>query len=218
MSKSSSPEGYLTLTKPHRTEKIIQKSRFIATSSHTEGVEEANSFIQSIRDEFPGATHNCYAYIADKGESLVRSSDDGEPSGTAGGPILDAIKNNSLVYCAVVVTRYFGGIKLGAGGLVRAYSGSCAENLRTADKKLFVPWTHIVFSADYCLFKTCSNYLSRANCVQNGVNYLDSVFFDVYVRKEDEGTFMQGLFDSLGGKVKIEKRRENEYRPQKDDN
>ena len=120
---------YLSVSGEVVTVKIIEKSRFITTSRHVEGEEQAKAFIEETSAKYSDATHNCYAYICDKYGNFLRFSDNGEPQGTAGMPMLEVIKNKKLFETAVVVTRYFGGIKLGAGGLVRAYSGCVAENL-----------------------------------------------------------------------------------------
>ena len=108
------------------TETVIEKSRFIASVIHVESVEQAVEYVNSKRKKYYDATHNVYAYVVG---GAVKFSDDGEPQGTAGLPVYECIKNNNLDYLCVVVTRYFGGVKLGAGGLVRAYSGSCADVL-----------------------------------------------------------------------------------------
>lgn len=113
-----------TICKDYRKEIVIEKSRFICTLKKVHSEAEAQEFIKSIKKEFWDATHNCSAYIID--DLAQRSSDDGEPSGTAGIPMLEVLRKNGLTETAAVVTRYFGGIKLGAGGLVRAYSGSVA--------------------------------------------------------------------------------------------
>lgn len=118
-----------------RHEIEIQRSRFITTLAHTPTEETARSFIASIREEFPDARHNCSAFVV-KPEGLNEighSNDDGEPSGTAGMPMLDVFLRNNLVNVTAVVTRYFGGILLGAGGLVRAYSTSVSETLALAE-------------------------------------------------------------------------------------
>ena len=120
-----------TIVKDFRQEIVIEKSRFICTLKKVHSEAEAQEFIKTIKKEFWDATHNCSAYIVD--EMAQRSSDDGEPSGTAGLPMLEVLRKNKLTNTAAVVTRYFGGIKLGAGGLVRAYSSSAAENLDGAD-------------------------------------------------------------------------------------
>ncbi len=117
-----------TIVKDFRQEIVIEKSRFICTLKKVHSEAEAQEFIKAIKKEFWDATHNCSAYIVD--DMAQRSSDDGEPSGTAGLPMLEVLRKNKLTNTAAVVTRYFGGIKLGAGGLVRAYTNSVAEAVR----------------------------------------------------------------------------------------
>ena len=117
-----------TIVKDFRQEIVIEKSRFICTLKKVHSEAEAQEFIKTIKKEFWDATHNCSAYIVD--EMAQRSSDDGEPSGTAGLPMLEVLRKNKLANTAAVVTRYFGGIKLGAGGLVRAYTNSVAEAVK----------------------------------------------------------------------------------------
>ena len=113
-----------TIVKDYRKEIVIEKSRFICSLKKVNSEEEAQEFIKAVKKEFWDTTHNCSAYLVD--DLSQRSSDDGEPAGTAGIPMLDVLRKNHLTGTAAVVTRYFGGIKLGAGGLVRAYSGSVA--------------------------------------------------------------------------------------------
>ena len=117
-----------TIVKDFRQEIVIEKSRFICTLKKVHSEAEAQEFIKTIKKEFWDATHNCSAYIVD--EMAQRSSDDGEPSGTAGLPMLEVLRKNKLTNTAAVVTRYFCGIKLGAGGLVRAYTNSVAEAVK----------------------------------------------------------------------------------------
>lgn len=118
------------IVKDFRHEIVIEKSRFICTLKKVQNETEAQEFIKNTKKEFWDATHNCSAYVVD--ELAQRSSDDGEPSGTAGIPMLEVLRKNHLVQTAAVVTRYFGGIKLGAGGLVRAYTNSVAEAVRAS--------------------------------------------------------------------------------------
>ena len=120
----------LTIAKDIRTEQVISKSRFICSLKKVKTEEEAQEFIKAVKKEFWDATHNCSAYVID--EQHQRSSDDGEPSGTAGMPMLGVLRKQELQQVAAVVTRYFGGIKLGAGGLVRAYSGAVANAVDAA--------------------------------------------------------------------------------------
>ena len=124
---------YKTVYRGSEGEIIEKKSRFIATVRLVESEEEALSFIEEMRKKYWNATHNCYAYVIGERRELVRCSDDGEPSGTAGRPMLDVLLGENLYNTAVVVTRYFGGTLLGTGGLVRAYSRAVQEGLAQSD-------------------------------------------------------------------------------------
>ena len=130
---------------------IIDKSKFITTLYPVENVEEINAILSNVRKKYYDATHNCYAYIIDDG-NIQKCSDDGEPSKTAGFPMLDALKKNNLTNILAITTRYFGGIKLGAGGLIRAYSSSVSEALKTATfytSKLLSVYEIIIPYSDY---------------------------------------------------------------------
>ena len=130
---------------------IIDKSKFITTLYPVETVEEINLILANVRKKYYDATHNCYAYIIDNG-NIQKCSDDGEPSKTAGFPMLDALKKNNLTNILAITTRYFGGIKLGAGGLIRAYSSSVSEALKTATfytSKLLSIYEVIIPYSDY---------------------------------------------------------------------
>ena len=199
---------YLSVKGECETQKIIEKSRFIATSKHISGEEEAKDFIADIRRRYPDATHNCYAYVADNLGNFPRFSDDGEPSGTAGMPILDVIKNKKLYETVVVVTRYFGGIKLGAGGLVRAYSGSASENLEQAEKVLYETCSESEYCVDYSSVDAVMRYCSENSASLLNTLYENEVVFVIAVKKVDEEEFNSGLINRLNGKVKIKKRRE----------
>ncbi len=140
----SSVQSRLTLERPWSHELEVKHSRFVARAAPVASPEEALAYVQAVRD--PQATHNCWAY---KLGPRYRFSDDGEPSGTAGRPILSAIEGQGLDGVVVVVTRYFGGIKLGAGGLVRAYGSAASECLRQAPKRVIVPRVRCVLQAPF---------------------------------------------------------------------
>ena len=199
--------GYLSVS-GCVTEKVIERSRFITTSCHVEGEEEARAFIAKISGRFKDATHNCYAYIADSTGNSPRFSDDGEPGGTAGMPILEVIKNKKLFCTAVVVTRYFGGIKLGAGGLVRAYSGCAAENLDAAPKLIYLPCEECAYTVDYGSADILNRYFSQNDCEVKNTEYAADVTFTVAVKKELAANFNAALSERLNGRVKIAKLRE----------
>ena len=202
------PEKYLSVLGDCRTQKTIEKSRFITTSRHVEDEEAAKRFIAEISAEFSDATHNCYAYICDKTGNFLRFSDDNEPQGTAGMPMLEGIKSNSLFEVAVVVTRYFGGIKLGAGGLVRAYSGAVAENLAAAQRVLYETCAESRYTVDYSSVDTAMRFFADSNADVINTEYLNEVHFTVAVKKSAEQEFNSKLINRLNGRVQIKKIRE----------
>ena len=124
---------YKTLLKEAAEEYSIQKSRFIGRAAPVTTVEEALRFLEQVRSEHRTATHNCYAYILGQNAGIMRYSDDGEPGGTAGLPMMEVLKARGVVNCAVVVTRYFGGVLLGTGGLVRAYTQATQAGIEAAE-------------------------------------------------------------------------------------
>ncbi len=193
-----------TVFAPHESEKIIEKSRFITYSTHVESEEEARAFVAGIRAKHSLATHVCYAFIADKTGNLQRFSDDGEPQGTAGVPILEVLKAKKLYESAVAVVRYFGGIKLGAGGLVRAYSSSAAENLDGADIRVLEMCQELVLQTDYTGVDGVQKYLSTHTCSHLSTDYGADVRFRIAVKKSEAEGFVLGLVDYMQGRVKIE--------------
>ena len=140
---------YRSVAGEYTAERVIEKSRFISYVAHAAGEEEARAFLDRVRKEHPLATHVCWAYISDRIGNLQRFSDDGEPQGTAGMPILGVLKAQELRETAVAVVRYFGGIKLGAGGLTRAYASLAAEGLSGAQKVLYTVCRELLIETDY---------------------------------------------------------------------
>jgi len=202
------PEKYLSVLGECRTQKTIEKSRFITTSRHVESEEQAKRFIAGISAQYADATHNCYAYICDNLGNFLRFSDDNEPQGTAGMPMLEVIKSNRLFEVAVVVTRYFGGIKLGAGGLVRAYSGAVAENLAAAQKVMYEMCAESRYIVDYPSVDTAIRFFTENNADVINTEYLNEVIFTVAVKKSKEFNFNSSIINRLNGKVKIERIKE----------
>ena len=197
--------GYLSVFAPCVTEKVIERSRFIAHCAHTENEEQARAFIASIREEHSLATHNCFAFVADKTGNLLRFSDDGEPQGTAGMPILEVLKSKKLFETAVVVTRYFGGIKLGAGGLVRAYSGAAADVLAKADIRKFCLCTKYTLSVGYDQTDFLKKFLDRGGFAADSFDYADSVSASVFIEDDKAEKFVLEITDAFCGRIKIEK-------------
>ncbi len=189
-------------------ENVIEKSRFIAYSAHTESEEQAKAFIAGLHALHPYATHVCFGYICDKTGALMRFSDNGEPSGTAGMPILDVIKNQKLYETAVAVVRYFGGIKLGAGGLVRAYSGAAAGVLANAEKKLWQLCTETEYTTEYPYVNAALKFFAAHDCNLIRSDYTDTVTFTVAVRNDAVENFDAELTDALLGNLLIERKKE----------
>ena len=201
-------EKYLSVSGETVTEKVIEKSRFITTSRHVEGEEEAKAFVAEISSKYADATHNCYTYICDSLGNFLRFSDNGEPQGTAGMPMLEVLKNKKLFETAVVVTRYFGGIKLGAGGLVRAYSGCAAENLESAQKVLYERCTESKYIVDYSGVDAAMRFFNERSADIIKTEYLNEVFFTVAIKCDEEEDFNKSIINRMNGKIRIEKLRE----------
>lgn len=199
---------YLSVNGECRTRKTIEKSQFITTARHISSEEEAQNFIAEMRKKYADATHNCYAYVADRLGNCLRFSDDGEPSGTAGMPILDVIRNKKLYETAVVVTRYFGGIKLGAGGLVRAYSGCASENLDATQKVLYEMCSQSEYTVAYQSVDLFFRFFSEKSVDIIESRYENDVTFVVAVKKSQEQEINLSLINRLNGKVTIKKLKE----------
>ena len=197
-----------TVFSRYESEKIIEKSRFITYSAHVETEEAARAFLTEIRGKHSLATHVCYAFIADKIGNLQRFSDDGEPQGTAGVPILEVLKAKKLYETAVAVVRYFGGVKLGAGGLVRAYSSSAAENLDGADIRVLEMCSEYAVEVDYTGIDGAQKYLAERSCSLLSTDYGERVLFRVAVKQTEENAFCEEFVDYMQGRVKIKKRGE----------
>lgn len=152
---------FISVANEFRHEYIVEKSRFITTICPCSTETDAQDFINRINKEFWDARHNCTAYALGPNQEQQRSSDNGEPSGTAGKPMLEVLKKTGITNVAVVVTRYFGGIKLGAGGLIRAYSHSVSETLQLAPKELHTTRMQLQTTIDYALYGSLERYLQN---------------------------------------------------------
>lgn len=190
-----------TVYAPHESEKTIERSKFITYSAHVESEDEARAFLTEIRAKHSLATHVCYAFVADKTGNLQRFSDDGEPQGTAGVPILEVLKNKKIFESAVAVVRYFGGVKLGAGGLVRAYSSCAAENLDGADIRVLETCAEYTLTVDYTGIDGVQKYISTHTCSLLSTDYGENVRFQIAIKKAEEEEFLRGLIDFMQGRV-----------------
>ena len=163
----------------------IKRSKFIATVCGEVDSETAEDFVKSVKKKYADATHNCYAYIGDINGQATRFSDDGEPGGTAGQPILQVLRKKGLVRTAVVVTRYFGGIKLGAGGLVGAYTESAVLGLESAKISTKTKCAQITISIDYPLYSSVEKLIWRNNWIFEGTDFADGVCVKIWVKEDD---------------------------------
>ncbi|MCM3115315.1 YigZ family protein [Neobacillus sp. MER 74] len=196
---------YHTVKKAGEHEIIIQKSRFIAHVKRTETELEAQEFIQALKKKYWDATHNCSAYLIGENDQIQKANDDGEPSGTAGVPILEVLKKRKLKDTAVVVTRYFGGIKLGAGGLIRAYGKSTSEGLDAVgivERKLMQVF-HITI--DYSWLGKIENELRSSIYILKNIQYQENVEFEVFVEEEQQQTFIEWITELTNGQAEMAK-------------
>ena len=192
---------YRTLLRSASDEFIVNKSRFIGYASPCETEEDALRFLQSIRQKHKDATHNCYAYIIGTNMGIMRYSDDGEPGGTAGMPIIEVMKARGVVNCCVVVVRYFGGILLGAGGLTRAYSHSCVIALNAA-QVVWMEWTkRLLLDVPYPLWDKVNYALKSLPQITEETSFGVSVSCTVLVRARDTDSVLQVLTALTDGKV-----------------
>jgi len=181
----------------------IQKSRFIAYIDRATSEEEAQEFIQKIKKMNWDATHNCSAYLIGENDQIQKANDDGEPSGTAGVPILEVLKKKHLKDTVVVITRYFGGIKLGAGGLIRAYGKSTSEGLQATgivERKLMrVMHTKI----DYTWLGKVENELRSSVYQIKEIKYIDAVEIETYVEEKQTPQFTEWMIELTNGQALV---------------
>lgn len=179
----------------------IKRSKFIATVCGEVDADSAEDFVKSVKKKYADATHNCYAYISDIGGQATRFSDDGEPSGTAGQPIMQVLKKKGLVRTAVVVTRYFGGIKLGAGGLVGAYTESAVLGLESALISTKTKCAQITISIDYPLYSSVEKLVWRNNWILDGTDFLDGVCVRIWVKEDEVNNALALIKETTLGKA-----------------
>ena len=171
----------------------IKKSKFIAHVKHVETEEEAREFVQQIKKKFFDARHNCSAWVLGENGDKQKSNDDGEPGGTAGNPILETVKNNQLTFTAIVVTRYFGGIKLGAGGLIRAYAHTAALGISAAEIVELKIFQRISLTLEYNFLATVENFLRQKKIRVESSDYAEDVTLKILILPEEVETFLSEL-------------------------
>ena len=200
----SKNENFLTIKENGNHELVIKKSKFIASLARTNTVEEANDFIKKISKKYHDATHNTYAYTIGLNDDQVKASDNGEPSGTAGIPELKALQLMNLKNITVVVTRYFGGIKLGAGGLIRAYSNSVTEAVEHIGVVKLV-LQELSFTVPYNRFDEVNNYLKKNNIFVSETEYGVDITIKVFLDEDKQKEFTDPLTNLLSGQVSFTK-------------
>lgn len=190
----------------HRTELIVKRSRFIASAYHTRGNDEVKKFIEKIRSEFADARHHCYAFNAGIASStaFVGCSDDGEPSGTAGQPMLNVLTHSGIGEITVVVTRYFGGTLLGTGGLVKAYQDSIKEVLKEIPLKKYVKMSNFSISAPVMFISQIIYVIKNFGCVVGDPEFLgENARFLGSVQANSVSLFRNALNDITKGQAEI---------------
>lgn len=191
--------GYRSVDKSSETEYIINRSRFIGRCFPVTSEEAALSLLGDIRKKHWDATHNCFAYRIGETASIARFSDDGEPGGTAGMPIMDVLRSKELTDVLVVVTRYFGGVLLGAGGLVRAYSRSAADAVAEAGIVSYIPAKQLTVSMDYSRYGSMEQYIRSAVQVDD-VEFMENVTMRVTVAEEKLPAFIKDITERSDGR------------------
>ena len=192
---------FRTIKEDGQVQEEIKKSRFICHAKRVYSEEEARAFITAIKKEHYKATHNCSAFIVGERSEIKRTSDDGEPSGTAGVPMLGVLENHNLTNVCVVVTRYFGGIKLGAGGLIRAYASSVALAVKEIGIVEIKEQAGIQIQMSYAQYQEYGNFLKEHNLMELETNFTDQVDTIIFVDKEVKEDTKSALIEFFNGKV-----------------
>ena len=193
------------------TEYVVERSRFITHLCAIGDEDGAKAYVAKIKKEHSLATHNCYAYIADETGNVQKFSDDGEPQGTAGMPLLEVLRVSGLKKCAVVVTRYFGGIKLGAGGLVRAYAKAVSDGVKAAKVALYRVCEYRSAIADYEYYPKILKFSESKKYKIIDTQFSEAAEVKFAVPRESLSAFMKDFADYFGGRLKTESKGSGYY-------
>ena len=194
---------FRTIKEDGQVQEEIKKSRFICHIKRVTTEEEARNFIQAVKKEHYKATHNCSAFILGEQSEIKRSSDDGEPSGTAGVPMLGVLENHQLTNVCAVVTRYFGGIKLGAGGLIRAYAGSVALAIKEIGSVHIKEQLGLRLTLSYSQYQELPNFLKAKQLQEQDTAFTDQIQTTIFVDKDDKDSVIESLIELFNGKIDI---------------
>ncbi len=199
-------DRYYTIETPSKAELKVKGSRFLAESELVTSVEEAATTLERIRRREYAATHHCYSYRVGLFDGMsFKYSDDGEPSGTAGRPIFDVICGRNLTNILIVVTRYFGGTKLGTGGLVRAYSEAARFVAEMSGARENFVTEAVKVEIEFSFYDQLTNLLAKYNAKQTKADYSDRVALEFEVRRSRAAELIAGIFQLSGGRAKVER-------------
>lgn len=196
---------FLTIAQNTKNEMVIKKSRFICSIGRVSSEEEAQAFIDQVCSDNKKATHNCYAYMIGDQDQIQRESDNGEPSGTAGIPILESLQMAKIHNVVAVVTRYFGGIKLGAGGLIRAYSNSATNAIHKAGLVQLVQQAILEITVSYSQHDSLLHYLKEQKIEVADEQFSASVQTNIYVDEDQVDNFTKKLINRFNDQLTIKK-------------
>ncbi|MEU1281465.1 YigZ family protein [Streptomyces sp. NPDC005805] len=197
-------DQYRTVAREGVHESEINRSRFICALAPVATEEEAQEFVARVRAQHPGATHNCYAYVVGADAAVQKASDDGEPGGTAGVPMLQMLTRREIRYTAAVVTRYYGGVKLGAGGLIRAYGGVVGEALDAVGTITRKRFRIATVTVDHQRAGKVENDLRATGRTVRDVTYADAVTLEIGLPDADVDAFRAWLADATAGTAVLE--------------
>lgn len=185
---------FITILKDETTDIVEKKSKFIASIGYVENVETAEAKIREIKKKYYDAKHNCIAYrVIENGRVIEKASDDGEPSGTAGGPMLNILQKNNLCNLVVIITRYFGGILLGTGGLVRAYSDATQKVIEKSIKVSKVEGLEIKIKLDYPNLEIFKYYCKNNEINITKIDYYEDIILKIEMEKNRKNTFLKDI-------------------------
>ena len=194
---------FITIKENSYDEFVEKKSTFITHLVRVTSEEEAREFIQKMKKKHYGATHVCSCYVVGDNNEITRTNDDGEPSGTAGAPMLDVLVKNEIKNVCATVIRYFGGTKLGTGGLVRAYGGGVINALKNATLVERKDALEIRLELDYSLNGKIEYEIEKTNFIVNNLEYTDKIIYTIYVMEEDYDSFQSWIANLTNGQFKI---------------
>ncbi len=194
---------YRSVLQPSIAEITVKHSKFIAFCASVSSEDDAEDFVRTVKKKYPDATHAPYAYVSGEKGEKCRASDDGEPSGTSGAPILETIKKQGLTFTAVVVVRYFGGIKLGTGGLARAYAAAAEESIRSSGSQTFEKCAIYRIQCDYAFLSSVQNKVFSFQGKVLSSDFASGALLTVAVPLSRIDSFLSAVLDVTSGKASL---------------